>query len=161
MKPRPPARTCELLISLGLFTLGVYMVIETRNIAGMPSYAQVGPGLFPNIVGGALIVLGTVLGWHAAWGGWRHVPLDPEDHGSPNWRATLIISAAVLVQMALIGWAGFILTGIFLYTLIARAFGSSRLLADLGVATTLAAVVFYLFTKVLGLSLPEGLLGGF
>ena len=127
----------------------------------MQSYAQVGPRLFPNIVGAGLMLIGTVLGWHAASGGWRNVPLDQEHHGSPNWRATLLISAGVLLHMALIGWAGFILAGILLYIFIARAFGSSRLLADLGVAITLASVVFYLFTKVLGLSLPEGLLGGF
>jgi len=161
MKPRFSVHVCELLISFGLFALGLYVVIETRNIASMQGYAQVGPRLFPNIVGAGLILIGTVLGWHAASGGWRNVPLDQEHHDMPNWRATLIISAAVLVHMALIGWAGFILTGILLYALITRAFGSSRLLADLGVATTLAVAVFYLFTKVLGLSLPEGLFGGF
>jgi putative tricarboxylic transport membrane protein len=161
MKPRFSSRTCELLISSGLIVLGLYIVIQTRNIAGLQTYAQVGPRLFPNIVGAALILLGTVLVWQAASGGWRHVPLDQEGHDSPNWRATLIIGAGVLLHMALIGWAGFILAGILLYTLIARAFGSSRLLVNLGVATTLASVVFYLFTKVLGLSLPEGLFGGF
>jgi putative tricarboxylic transport membrane protein len=161
MKPRFSVHACDLLISFGLFALGVYVVIQTRSIASPQSYAQVGPRLFPNIVGAGLILIGTVLGWQAASGGWRNVPLDQGHHDSPNWRATLLVSAGVLLHMALIGWAGFILAGILLYIFIARAFGSSRLLADLGVAITLASVVFYLFTKVLGLSLPEGLLGGF
>ena len=161
MKPRSSAHVRELLISLGLFALGLYVVIQTRSIASVQSYAQVGPRLFPNIVGAGLILLGALLGWHAASGGWRNVPLDQEHHDSPNWRAILLISAGLLLHMALIGWAGFILAGILLYILIARAFGSSRLLLDLGVAATLALVVFYLFTKALGLSLPEGLFGRF
>jgi putative tricarboxylic transport membrane protein len=150
-----------MLIALGLFALGVYILIETRGIARAQGYEQAGPRLFPDIVGAGLIVLAIVLGWQAASGGWRHVPMDQQAHGSPNSRAALLISAAVIAHMALVGWAGFILAGILLYVLVARALGSVRLLADLGVAAVLATAVFYLFTRVLGLSLPAGLLGGF
>jgi putative tricarboxylic transport membrane protein len=113
------------------------------------------------LVGAALLCLGTVLGWQAASGGWRNVLVDQEPHDPPNWRASLIISAGLLLQMALIERAGFILTGVLLYTLIARAFGSRGLVVDVGVATALVSIVFYLFTRVLGLSLPEGLIRGF
>ena len=127
----------------------------------MRSYEQVGPRFFPYMVGTGLIILGAVLAWQAASGGWRNLPLDQEGHDSPNRVAALVISIGVLLHMALIGWAGFILAGIVLFTLVARAFGSSRPLLDAGIAAALSSGVFYLFTEFLGLSLPLGLLGGF
>ncbi len=127
----------------------------------MRRYEQVGPRFFPYMVGAGLIILGAVLAWQAASGGWRNLPLDQEGHDSPNWVAALVISIGGLLHMALIGWAGFILAGIVLFTLVARAFGSSRPLLDAGIAAALSSGVFYLFTEFLGLSLPVGLLGGF
>jgi len=144
-----------------MFALSVYILMETRGIARTQAYGQAGPRLFPNLVGAGLAVLAIVLGWQAASGGWRHVPADRQTRGALNSRAALLISAGVVAHMALIGWAGFILAGILLYVLTARAFGSFRLLANLGVAAALATAVFYLFTRALGLSLPAGLLGGF
>ena len=84
-----------------------------------------------------------------------------QNHAEVFLRPPLVISIGVLLHMALIGWAGFILAGIVLFTLVARAFGSSRPLLDVGIAAALSSGVFYLFTEFLGLSLPVGLLGGF
>ena len=44
-----------------------------------------------------------------------------------------------------------------LFAATARAFGSARPLADLGVGAILALVIFLFFVKLLGLSLPSGL----
>jgi len=43
-----------------------------------------------------------------------------------------------------------------LFVLIARGFGSRRLLRDALIAVALAAVVFFVFTNGLGLKLPSG-----
>jgi hypothetical protein len=40
-------------------------------------------------------------------------------HAAPDWRAFLLISAGVLVQMAATGRAGFILAGVALFALTA------------------------------------------
>ena len=49
--------------------------------------------------------------------------------------------------MALIGWAGFILASTFLFTLIARAFGSRSLVRDIVIGVVLAPDRLLLFTR--------------
>lgn len=159
MTERSPIHPGEALISLALIALGCYVVYDTQSIADTQA-GQIGPRLFPYIIGTGLTICGAVLGWHALSGGWRHVPLDQEGHDAPDWLAFFVISAGVILHMVLIGWAGFIIASTLLFVLIARGFGSRRPVRDLGIAVALSAVVFYLFTLGLGLSLPAGPWGG-
>jgi putative tricarboxylic transport membrane protein len=155
MTARAPLHTGELLISLGLIALGTFVVWETRSIAETQGYAQIGPRLFPYIIGAGLTLCGAVLAWQAVAGGWRHVPQD-EAHDVPDWTAFAIISVGVLLHMAIIGWAGFIIASTVLFVLIARGFGSRRVVRDAIIAVVLSTVVFFIFTLALGLSLPKG-----
>ena len=115
-----------MLVSLGLIALGPFVVYETGGIAETQGYAQIGPRLFPYVIGAGLTLCGAVLAWHALSGGWRHVPLDQEGHDAPDWPAFAIISAGIVLHMAIIGWAGFIIASTLLFVLIARGFGSRR-----------------------------------
>jgi putative tricarboxylic transport membrane protein len=144
----------ELLISFGLLALGIFVVWETQSIAETQGYAQIGPRLFPYIVGTGLALCGAVLGWQAIFGGWRNVPLDQEGHDAPDWMAFGIISAGIVLHMIVIGWIGFVLAGTLLYVLIARGFGSRRPVRDAIIAVLLAVVVYFIFTRGLGLKLP-------
>jgi putative tricarboxylic transport membrane protein len=144
----------ELLISLGLLALGIFVVWETQSIAETQGYAQIGPRLFPYIVGGGLAICGAVLGWQAIFGGWRNVPLDQPGHDAPDWMAFGIISAGIVLHMIVIGYAGFILAGTLLFVLVARGFGSRRPVRDAIIALILATVVYFIFTRGLGLKLP-------
>jgi putative tricarboxylic transport membrane protein len=156
MAARSPIHPGEAIISLALIALGVYVVYETQSIAETQGFAQVGPRLFPYIIGTGLTLCGAVLGWHAVSGGWRNVPLDQEGHDAPDWVAFAIISAGIILHMVLIGWAGFIIASIILFVFIARGFGSRKPVRDLGIAVVLATVVFFIFTQGLGLNLPAG-----
>ncbi len=158
MTARSPIHLGETLISIGLIALGSFVVFETRSIAETQGYAQIGPRLFPYIIGAGLTLCGAVLGWHALAGGWRNVPLDQEGHDAPDWLAFCIISAGIVLHMVVIGWAGFIIASTLLFVLIARGFGSPRPVRDALVAVALATVVFLVFTSGLGLKLPSGLL---
>lgn len=152
-------RPGELLISLALLALGAFVVYETQSIAeGQGS--QIGPRLFPYLIGSGLTLCGTWLGWQAITGGWRNVPADDDGHAAPDRMAFALISAGVLLHMLLIGWAGFILASSLLFVLIARGFGSHKPVRDLVIAAVLSTVVFFLFTQALGLSLPAGPFGG-
>jgi putative tricarboxylic transport membrane protein len=156
MAARSPIHPGEAIISLALIALGAYVVYETQSIAETQGFAQVGPRLFPYIIGTGLTLCGAVLGWHAVSGGWRNVPLDQEGHDAPDWIAFAIISAGIILHMVLIGWAGFIIASALLFVFIARGFGSRKLVRDLGIAVVLATVVFFIFTMGLGLNLPAG-----
>ena len=149
----------EVLISLGLIALGTFIVYETQTIAETQGYAQIGPRLFPYLIGAGLAICGAVLAWQAFSGGWHHVPLD-EAHDEPDWVAFGIISAGVILHMIIIGWAGFIIASTALFVMVARGFGSKRIVRDAIIAVVLATVVFIIFTLALGLALPKGPFGG-
>lgn len=149
----------EVLISLVLVFIGSFVIYETQGIAETQGYSQVGPRLFPYIIGTGLTVCGAVLGWHAMSGGWRDVPLDQSGHEAPVWMAFAIISVGIVLHMVLIGWAGFIIASTLLFLLIARGFGSRRAVRDAAVGLALAVAAYFLFTRALGLRLPPGPFG--
>jgi putative tricarboxylic transport membrane protein len=160
MNSRARINPGELLVSLAVVALGIFVVLGTRGISGGAGYAQVGPRAFPYIIGSGLLILGGILVWQAVSGGWRNVPMDQEEHESPDWMAFAILSAGVILHMVSIAWAGFILASTFLFILIARGFGSRRLLRDIIIGVLLSTAAFFIFTEGLGLRLPNGLLGG-
>jgi putative tricarboxylic transport membrane protein len=159
MTARPRVHAGELLISFGLIALGSYVVYDTGSIAETQGYAQIGPRLFPYLIGVGLTLCGAVLGWHALSGGWRDVPLDQEQHGAPDWLAFVIISAGIVLHMVIIGWAGFIIASALLFILVARGFGSRRGVRDALLGIAVAVIVFFIFTMGLGLSLPKSPFG--
>jgi putative tricarboxylic transport membrane protein len=160
MTARSAIHPGEMLVSLGLIALGSFVIYETQNIAETQGYAQIGPRLFPYLIGIGLTLCGAVLGWQALSGGWRNVPLDQEGHDTPDWLAFAVISAGIVLHMIVIGWAGFILAALLLFVMVARGFGSRRPVRDVVIAAVLAVLVFALFTYGLGLNLPKGPFGG-
>lgn len=160
MNARMKLNLGELLISLALIALGSFVVVDTSAITETQGYGQVGPRLFPYLIGAGMSVCGAWLGWQAISGGWRNMPSDEGDHSSPDWPAFAIVSVAIVLHMVLIGWAGFIIASALLFTLIARAFGSRRSGRDLAIGAVLSTAVFFLFTYGLSMSLPAGFLGG-
>ena len=51
----------EVLVSLGLIVMGAFVVWETQNIAETQTAAQIGPRLFPYLIGTGLTICGAVL----------------------------------------------------------------------------------------------------
>ena len=144
----------ELAIALGLVVLGSFVIYETQNIAETQGYAQIGPRLFPYLIGVGLTLCGAVLGWEALSGGSARAAR--RGARGPRWMAFGVISAGVILHMLVIGWAGFIIASTLLFVLVARGFGSRKPVRDAIIAVVLAVVVFFLFTKGLGLNLPKG-----
>ncbi len=149
----------QFFISLSIFAFGVYIAYQTRDIADTQGYEQLGPRLFPMLTGLALILLGAVLGWQTITGDWRDTPQEKKAHKCPDWKAFLIITGGVFVQMALVKILGFVIVTAVLFTTVAYAFGSRRVLRDALISLTLCAAAFLLFTRVLDLSLPASPLG--
>ena len=144
------------MCSLGLAAIGIFVLIDSGNIPQGQNFSGVGPRAFPYLVGSGLVVCGALLAWRALAGGWRNMPDDAAAHATPDWLAFLMISAGVLLQMALIGWAGFVLAGIVMFVLVARGFGSVRVLRDLVIGAVLVTLAYLTFTRLLSLSLPSG-----
>ena len=153
------ARPAEVALSLGVAALGVGAAFVTAGLPGEGGYAGIGPNFIPALVAGGLILLGGWLLAEALAGGWRNAqPEAAEARGEHAFDAAAFgwVSAALFAHMALIGYAGFVLSGMVLFAGIARGFGSRRLARDLATGLALSLAVFLFFVKLLNVNLPAG-----
>jgi putative tricarboxylic transport membrane protein len=151
----------EVALSLGVLALGIGVAAVTATLPSEGGYAGIGPNFMPAVVGAGIILLGAWLALEAFTGGWRNSAEQTEVFEA---RPFLWISAGLFAQMALIGWAGFVIAATVLFACVARGFGSRRVARDLGVGLLLALGIFLFFVKLLNVNLPAGwlapLLGG-
>lgn len=158
MHSRSSIHLGELSLSIGLTVLGVIVIFHTGDISSVSGYSQIGPRVFPYLIGAGLFIFGGLLCWQAVSGGWRNQPKHQEGEAA-DWRAFAMLSAAIVFHMLSITWAGFILASTFLFMLIARGFGSRRIGRDFLAAAAVSSMAFFTFTMGLGLSLPPGPFG--
>lgn len=137
--------------ALGVLGLGVLFGAATALLPEAPGYSQVGPGVVPAVVSIGLLACGGVLLLDVLRGGRRSLPAPEGERFEPKPFAWAI--SGLLLHAVLIGNVGFIVASTVLFTLVARAFGSTRWLRDALVGVVLATALYWLFTQVLRLSL--------
>lgn len=159
--PAARLRIPEALLAVGVLIFAGVVLAQTLVIPVSPLYSKVGPTVFPYITVGGLALFGALLLVQAFRGGWqpteeRDVPID--------WRALGWIAVGLAVNAALIVPLGFTLASALMFTVIARGFGSRRIVRDAGIGLALSLVAYFGFAKALGVSLGQGplerLLGG-
>ncbi|MBO8142205.1 MAG: tripartite tricarboxylate transporter TctB family protein [Firmicutes bacterium] len=164
--------TGDLLLALGVLGLAAFLFAGALNIRVSPSYAHIGPRFFPFLVSGGLGACGLALLAQAA----RRAPAKsgsleerPAASGKPPvvgdapkpavyWPSVAIVAAALAGQFLLMERAGFVVASALLFWAVAFAFGSRRYGRDILVGIGLAFVVYVVFTRLLGLHLPGGML---
>ena len=151
---RPPPRPWWL--GVAVIALGLVWLYGALSVPQAATYAVVGPGLFPAVIGAGLVVMGLLL-LAAVARGERFEPQEAEDADvtrSPSRAAFWMTVAAGVVPVLVIRPLGFPVAAAFTFALTARAFGSRRLPLDLGVGFLLGVACWLLFSRLLGLSLP-------
>ena len=141
------------MVVIGFGLVWLYGALALPQAA---TYAVVGPGLFPAVIGSGLIVLGVLLVAAVARGE-PFLPQETEDADAsrrPSRTALWTTTAAGVLPIFLIRPLGFPIAAAITFALTARAFGSRRLLPDLVVGALLGAACWLLFSRLLGLSLP-------
>jgi putative tricarboxylic transport membrane protein len=134
-----------------LVAVGAFISIETLLLSASSQRSTIGPKFFPVLVAVGLIVNGCVLLWEA----FRQSSIR-EEWPEFDLRPVAIVLIGLILQMVLLEPAGWVIATTFLFAVIARAFGSRRLLLDLAIGFVLSVLSFYLFNEALGLSLPGG-----
>lgn len=157
MTARATARLGRTVFGLGVAALGVFVGWDTVRLPSPPTYAQVGPKLFPFIVAGHLVAIGLALVVQAHTRE-RHAP--PLVQGPLDRSALALVSGGLVAQMLLLEPLGFWLASALLFVIVARAFGSRRLLWDAALGLGLGVAAQIGFVKGLGLTLPAGVLAG-
>lgn len=159
-----PAETSrrQLLVGLGIVALAVVMAVGAWFIPSAAGYAGVGPNFLPWLVSAVLLLCGGLLAWAATHGGYKDVE-PPSGAERGDWKALAWVSAGVLEIAALITTIGFVLSCAVGFMLAVRglrasegkpAGGLKQTLIDAAVGLAISAPVFWLFRRLLGLTLP-------
>jgi putative tricarboxylic transport membrane protein len=145
---------CALLAVLGVLVLTDAIRIPTDFAQRGP----VGPKAVPVMVGVALLVVTVLLARDVLRGGRGESETGEDvDLAAPSdWRTVLLLAAAFLANAALIGVAGFPISGAILFWGAAYALGSRSFVRDPLIAAVLSIVTYLMFNNLLGVPLPGG-----
>jgi putative tricarboxylic transport membrane protein len=145
-----------LAIGLGLVAIASVIGFDTMQMQVPPSYARVGPQIFPYIIAIGLAITGAHIAWKSYRGGDEVIDeVEPTD-----WKSVGIIVAGLITHMNLLKPLGFVPAGLVLFMSVAFAFGSRRYGRDAIVGFLLVLFAYLGFTYGLGLQLPPGILKG-
>ncbi len=156
------AQRRQALIGAGALLLGALMAWGATGISSEAGYAGVGPNFVPWVVSLALVACGALLIWEAASGGWRELE-EPSGAAQGDWRALAWVVGGLAANALLLERVGFIIACTTCFMLAVRGLRSSEgkphggargLAIDAVTGMLIAAPAFWLFTKVLGISLP-------
>lgn len=156
----------QALIGAAVLGIGGMLAWGASTLPAGVGYSGVGPAVLPWFVSGVLVLCGVLLLAQALRGGYRDLE---EGSGAErgDWRALAWVAAGILANAMLITRAGFVLSCGLCFVLAVRglrlaehkpAGGLRQLAVDALTGLAIAAPAFWLFTKVLSISLP-GLTG--
>jgi Tripartite tricarboxylate transporter TctB family len=144
----------EAVIGAGVLALAAVMLWQTLAIPVSPIYAQVGPTVVPIITALVLGMLGVLL-LIAAWqGGWQP---EEEKASTPDRVALAWVAAGLVLNVLLIGWAGFTIASVILFVCVARGFGSKAIVRDAAIGAAFALVAYFGFAQTLGINIGSGI----
>ncbi|HEX9903358.1 MAG TPA: tripartite tricarboxylate transporter TctB family protein [Propylenella sp.] len=153
----PLRRSRPYWLGVGVVAIGVVWIYGALALPQTAQYARVGPGLFVLLIGAALVLLGVLLVVQIARGE-QFSAQEAEDamaDAPADMPALLTAVAAAAVPLLTMRHLGFPLTAALSFALVARAFGSHRLLVDLLIGFGLGTLAYLGFAQ-LGVTL-----GGF
>ena len=154
-------KTSAVVMALAIMALGAFVSYDSMTGLTGPGYAQVGPGVFPVIIGIGLLLAGGGLLAQAIGGQWRvsWIDLAPSARSGPSaasLRGLMLVAAALALNVMLFAPLGFIAASAVLFACVSTALGSNRFILDVAIGVGLAAAIYVVFTKGLGLQLPAG-----
>lgn len=178
--PRASAAT-RIAIALGILVIGVVVLREGLAVRG--DLSPSGPRFVPVVMGVLWLVLGvahliqvvTALrsrstgsttsagsaeSTEADEGGEASIVSVPHDHAEGiAHRLRLVVLIAILIAFAyLLFPLGYVVATTLLFPAAAAALGSNRHVRDVVIGIVFAVSLYYAFSKLLGISLPQGVL---
>jgi putative tricarboxylic transport membrane protein len=154
-------KTSAAAMALTVMALGAFVAYDSMTGLTGPGYAQVGPGVFPVIVGIGLLLAGGGLLAQAIRDQWRVTwldltPLAGSASNTSSRRGLILVAVALILNVLLFAPLGFVAASAALFACVSAALGSKRVVLDVLIGVGLAATIYVVFTKGLGLQLPAG-----
>lgn len=145
-----------------LVIAGAYVVYDATGLGRGFADQPVQPYALPYLVGAGLVVLGLALAVLTARGD-RPESEEGEDVDLSEKADTLtvgLLAGVFIVNVALIDWLGWAITGAFLFAASAWVLGSRTWVRDIAIGAALSLGTFYAFYVGLGIPIPAGILDG-
>ncbi|GGH96064.1 tripartite tricarboxylate transporter TctB family protein [Arthrobacter liuii] len=153
----------ELGVALLLGAAGVLVFLDANGLVTPYSKSDpVGPKTVPFIVAGMLEVCAVLLALNVLRGGKGEAEGGEDvDLAHPaDWKTILPLAGAFILNILLIDWAGWVISGTILFWGSVLALGSRHYVRDGLISVALSLLTFYGFYLGLGIALPAGLLEG-
>jgi putative tricarboxylic transport membrane protein len=153
----------ELGVALLLGAAGVLVFVDANRLVTPYSQSDpVGPKTVPYIVAGLLVVCAVLLAINVLRGGQGEAEggEDVDLTHPADWKTVLPLAGAFILNILLIDWAGWVISGTVLFWGSVLALGSRHYIRDGIISLALALLTFYGFYLGLGIALPAGLLEG-
>jgi putative tricarboxylic transport membrane protein len=153
----------ELGVALLLGAAGVLVFVDANRLVTPYSQSDpVGPKTVPYIVAGLLVVSAVLLAINVIRGGQGEAEggEDVDLTHPADWKTVLPLAGAFILNILLIDWAGWVISGTVLFWGCVLALGSRHYIRDGLISVALSLLTFYGFYLGLGIALPAGLLEG-
>jgi putative tricarboxylic transport membrane protein len=145
------ARVGPLLAGVLVSGLGLFFLLGALAVGGEAGHAGVGPRAFPVLVGAGLVALGIAFLIAQRRGTELPDAAAPARRGVLPWILGGLVGGILAVEPL-----GFPLAAAWLFVMGARGFGSRRWIPNAALGLALGLVVYAVFARALGVSLPGG-----
>jgi putative tricarboxylic transport membrane protein len=164
------ARGVETAFTVLWLVFSLFFIWQATQVSEPPRNIVIGPRTFPLLVGAMMLVVSIVLVWQrlrvlaadasavAPDSGLAVVPLEEDETSISDWPGVWIALGSLLALFLLLERLGFVLSiSLFLFGL-STFFGPRRWLLNLVTSLVFSSLFYYLFARVLGIPLPNGVL---
>ncbi|WP_139979310.1 tripartite tricarboxylate transporter TctB family protein [Nocardioides litoris] len=145
-----------------LVVVGAYTLYDATTLEDGFADQPVQPYAVPYVVGAVLVLLGVLLAVATARGDVAEAE-DGEDvdlSAGSDWRTVGLLTAVFVLNILLIDWLGWAITGALLFAGAAGVLGSRSHVRDLAIGAALSVGTWYGFYVGLGIPIPAGVLDG-
>lgn len=159
---RPLVDKAQYGLAAFLVVVGGYVLYDASTLEKGFADQPVQPYAVPYVVGAVLTVLGVLLAIATARG---DVPEAEEGEDvdltqGTDLRTVGLLAGVLVLNVALIDWLGWAITGALLFVGVAGVLGSRTHVRDLAIGAALSVGSWYFFYVVLGIPIPAGILDG-
>lgn len=148
-----------LIMPAVLVAVAIFLLVGVSRMEVADDSELFGPKVFPLMTVVLLFVIAALLTVSILRNPEEAMP-EGEDVSS-NWRSVGIVVGTLVIFIALLETAGWIIAAALLFAGVAIGLGSRRYGVLIGVGLTISSVIQLIFVGVLGLSLPPGVFGMF
>lgn len=154
-EPKAPQQTkrrpdvAALIIAAALALLGVVIAWDAMRLGTGGAYARIGPQTIP-------FVIAVCLGLLAAWTVLEAVRGDFPEREPQDLQPVAWIVGGLVAQLVLIRFVGFSMATAVLFALTARGLSRVSLPFALAFGLVLCTLIWFLFARLLSLTLPTG-----